>query len=43
MVEINLVIKPWWMRFIKALELAIFGSILFRGQIADVREATNDH
>jgi hypothetical protein len=33
------VIKPWWMRFFKALELAVCGAIHVEGEIRDLEEA----
>ena len=37
-VTMSLVAKPWWTRFTKALELALFGSVLFEGMIANPKE-----
>lgn len=39
--EINLVIKAPQMRLFKALELALFGSIPFEGQLRDGEETMN--
>ena len=35
----TLAVKPWWMRFFKAIELAIFGSVVVEGKIVDLRES----
>ena len=37
-VTMSLVPKPWWTRFTKALELAVFGSVIFEGKITDLKE-----
>jgi len=35
-VTITYVVKPWWKRFIVALEIAIFGSTIIEGEISNV-------
>ncbi len=37
-VSMTFVIKPWWRRFFKALELAVCGAIYFEGEIRDLKE-----
>jgi hypothetical protein len=37
-VTITFVPKPWWLRFLKGVELFIFGSIILEGKITDIRE-----
>lgn len=36
MVTIKFRVAPWWMRFHKALELLVFGSVMFDGVIPDI-------
>lgn len=37
-VTMTFVVKPWWMRFFKAIELAVFGSVIIEGKILDLHE-----
>ena len=40
--SMTFVVKPWWMRFFKALELAFCGSVSIEGEIRDL-ESDNDN
>jgi hypothetical protein len=37
-ISITFVAKPWWSRFYRAIELAVFGSIVLEGKIAEISE-----
>ena len=37
-VSMTFVIKPWWRRFFKALELAVCGAVYIEGEIRDLQE-----
>lgn len=35
-VSMTFVVKPWWMRFFKALEIAVTGAAYIEGEIRDL-------
>jgi len=37
-VSMTFVVKPWWVRFFKALELAVCGAVYIEGEIRDLQE-----